>query len=200
MLGWIMTFLDTVDGKLARVTLQASKVGHVMDHGLDIIHPPIWYWCWACGLEIDSVEFFNVDLSISTWLWWMLGAYLGGRIFEGLFQLFFNDISIFCWKPFDSYHRLLTARRNPCLILLTLAMLIMNPVLGFVLVVLWSVFSTMLLGLRLIQAAYMRLTKGRLVSWIEHSNPDQANPSLSAKMFTGYRALKTIQPLISDVK
>ncbi|MEM8845453.1 MAG: CDP-alcohol phosphatidyltransferase family protein, partial [Pseudomonadota bacterium] len=26
--AWLMTFLDTVDGKLARVTLQSSKVGH----------------------------------------------------------------------------------------------------------------------------------------------------------------------------
>ncbi len=41
--GWIMTLLDTVDGKLARVTVQSSKLGHWLDHGMDIIHPPFWY-------------------------------------------------------------------------------------------------------------------------------------------------------------
>ena len=54
VLGWIMTFLDTVDGKLARVTVTSSRVGHILDHGMDIIHPPIWYACWASGLILNS--------------------------------------------------------------------------------------------------------------------------------------------------
>ena len=57
--AWLMTFLDTVDGKLARVSLQSSKLGHWMDHGLDIIHPPIWYWCWAQGLGQDELNVFG---------------------------------------------------------------------------------------------------------------------------------------------
>ena len=61
--AWLMTFLDTVDGKLARVTLQSSKIGHVMDHGLDILHPPIWYWCWAVGLQIEQFSLFSIELS-----------------------------------------------------------------------------------------------------------------------------------------
>ena len=31
-LAWMMTFLDTVDGKLARVTVQSSQFGHALDH------------------------------------------------------------------------------------------------------------------------------------------------------------------------
>ena len=45
-----MTFLDTVDGKLARVTVTSSRVGHVLDHGVDLIHPPLWYIAWGLGL------------------------------------------------------------------------------------------------------------------------------------------------------
>ncbi|MHA1528903.1 MAG: CDP-alcohol phosphatidyltransferase family protein, partial [Alphaproteobacteria bacterium] len=48
--AWAMTFLDTVDGKLARVTLQSSFWGNIFDHGIDLIHPPFWYWAWAVGL------------------------------------------------------------------------------------------------------------------------------------------------------
>src|SRR3546814_16223660 len=46
-----MTFLDTVDGKLARITLKSSKLGNVFDHGIDLVHPPFWYWAWAAGLQ-----------------------------------------------------------------------------------------------------------------------------------------------------
>ncbi|HTN97752.1 MAG TPA: CDP-alcohol phosphatidyltransferase family protein, partial [Nordella sp.] len=48
--AWLMTFLDTVDGKLARTTLTSSKWGDVFDHGLDLIHPPFWYVAWGLGL------------------------------------------------------------------------------------------------------------------------------------------------------
>ena len=47
--AWFMTFLDTVDGKLARVTLTSSKWGNVFDHGIDLIHPPFWWAAWYYG-------------------------------------------------------------------------------------------------------------------------------------------------------
>ena len=196
VMAWVMTFLDTVDGKLARVSLQSSRIGHVMDHGLDIIHPPFWYWCWAVGLQQEQIEFLNVSNPVMTWFWWLLAAYIGGRIFEGLFQLLFNDISIFCWRPVDSFHRLFTARRNPCLVFLTLAMFILNPVLGFVWIVVWTLFSTLLLGIRFLWAGCVRLTQGPLESWIATIDPDQEHPSIATRWFTGHRALKTIEPLI----
>ena len=48
--GWLMTFLDTVDGKLARVTLTSSRFGHYFDHLIDLIHPPYGTCCgdWGC--------------------------------------------------------------------------------------------------------------------------------------------------------
>jgi hypothetical protein len=49
--AWGMTFLDTVDGKLARTTLTSSKWGDVFDHGIDLVHPPFWYVAWALGLS-----------------------------------------------------------------------------------------------------------------------------------------------------
>ena len=194
--AWLMTFLDTVDGKLARVTLQSSKIGHAMDHGLDIIHPPIWYWCWAMGLGVSQITFLSITLSVVDWVWVMFAAYVGGRIFEGLFQLLFNDISIFCWKPIDSFHRLITARRNPCIIMLSVAMIIVNPEWGFMWVVLWSVLSTILLAGRFLFACLVRLWKGPLVSWIENIDPDQGCSSLAVRLFTGYPAQKTIAPLL----
>ena len=198
--AWLMTFLDTVDGKLARVTLQSSKIGHLMDHGLDIIHPPIWYWCWAMGLGVSQITFFGITMSVMDWVWVMLAAYVVGRIFEGLFQLLFNDISIFCWKPIDSFHRLITARRNPCIIMLSIAVIIADPQLGFIWVVAWSVISTLLLAGRFLFACMSRLVNGPLESWIEKVNPDQSHFSLAVRLFTGYPAQKTIAHLLRSAK
>lgn len=47
LLGWVMTFLDTVDGKLARVTVSSSEIGEILDHGLDLVHLPLWYLACA---------------------------------------------------------------------------------------------------------------------------------------------------------
>jgi phosphatidylglycerophosphate synthase len=198
--AWLMTFLDTVDGKLARVTLQSSKIGHAMDHGLDIIHPPIWYWCWAMGLGLSQITFIGITLSVMDWVWVMLAAYVGGRIFEGLFQLLFNDISIFCWKPIDSFHRLITARRNPCIIMLSISVIIAEPEWGFMWVVAWSVISTLLLASRFFFACFVRVLKGPLESWVENINPDQSESSLAVRLFTGYPAQKTIAPLLHSTK
>ncbi|MEO7541049.1 MAG: CDP-alcohol phosphatidyltransferase family protein, partial [Sphingomicrobium sp.] len=48
--GFIFMVLDTVDGKLARCTGTSSKWGNVFDHGIDLIHPPFWWWAWIHGL------------------------------------------------------------------------------------------------------------------------------------------------------
>lgn len=193
--AWIMTFLDTVDGKLARVTMQSSKIGHAMDHGLDIIHPPIWYWCWAMGLGVQEISLAGISIPTMTWVWIMVIAYIAGRIFEGLFQLFFNDISIFCWRQIDSFNRLVTARRNPCIILLTLSLFAFGEIWGFVWVVMWTVISTLILAVRFFAGANARL-KEPLTSWIEHINPAQGKPPLVVRLFTGHPAQKTIAPLL----
>lgn len=67
IMGWFMTFLDTVDGKLARVTVTSSRLGDVLDHGLDIIHPPLWYLAWGIGLAGTLTPIGNLELLI-----WMM--------------------------------------------------------------------------------------------------------------------------------
>ena len=42
--------LDTVDGKLARCTITSSKWGEFFDHGIDLVHPPFWWYAWGVGL------------------------------------------------------------------------------------------------------------------------------------------------------
>ena len=180
MMGWIMTFLDTVDGKLARVTVTSSRLGDVLDHGLDIIHPPFWYMALGIGLSTVSISAPGVEVLI----WLMFIGYIGGRICEGVFQFFVGSFDIFIWRKFDSFNRLITARRNPNLILLTGSWMINQPELGFLSVVVWHLISTVILAIRVVLGWRERQHHGSLKSWFEEIVPGQDNGELAVRIFT----------------
>ena len=137
--GWFMTFLDTVDGKLARVTLTSSPWGNVFDHGIDLIHPPFWYWAWWYGLHQTVPEAASLPLLDAALLIVIIG-YVVGRLEEGVFIKAFA-IEIHIWRPVDSFFRLITARRNPNLAILMVAALLGAPAIGFLLIALWTILS-----------------------------------------------------------
>jgi phosphatidylglycerophosphate synthase len=160
--GWLMTFLDTVDGKLARVTIQSSKFGHLYDHLIDLFHPPFWYIYW--GMSLSGLEPV-LGFGQSQMYWLIVIGYVLGRVVEGIFPLLGN-CSIFTWKPFDAWFRLVTARRNPCLIILTVSAVIGRPDWGFIAVTFWTVLTTIIMVFRLLQGLVARIHDGPLQSWL----------------------------------
>lgn len=133
--GWIMTFLDTVDGKLARVTLTSSKWGNVFDHGIDLVHPPFWWWAWVLGLPAAGLSMpGGAELAIA--IIWI--GYVSQRLQEGFYIRKFK-IDMHTWRPFDGFFRLITARRNPNLVILTIATMMGRPDIGMGLVIVWIV-------------------------------------------------------------
>jgi phosphatidylglycerophosphate synthase len=152
--AWAMTFLDTVDGKLARVTLTASRLGDALDHGLDLVHPPLWWWAWWAGSGGDAGALAVV-----------LAGYLALRAQEGLFLWRFG-IELHVWQRFDSLFRLVTARRNPILVILTLSLAAGAPAVGLHLVAGWTVVSLAVHGVRILQAAQIA-RHHRMSSWLE---------------------------------
>jgi phosphatidylglycerophosphate synthase len=160
--AWAMTFLDTVDGKLARTTLTSSKWGDIADHGIDLLHPPFWYAAWAMGLAAADIVW------PSSLFWLVIAAILGGyllqRIIEGV-AIKWLGLEIHIWRPIDTLFRQVTARRNPNLLLLTLFALAGRPDLGLVAVALWTVICLLLHGFQLVQALGAR-RQGPLTSWM----------------------------------
>jgi phosphatidylglycerophosphate synthase len=150
----LMTFLDTVDGKLARVTLTSSRTGDVLDHGLDLVHPPFWYLAWGVGLPE------GIDAATAI----VVAGYLVGRLVEGAFLAAFK-LETHSWRPVDSLFRTVTARRNPNLILLTVGTLGGRPDLGMLMVALWTVASLSFHAVRLLQAFALRARGGAVVAW-----------------------------------
>lgn len=179
VMGWLMTFMDTVDGKLARVTVTSSRFGDVLDHGLDIIHPPLWYMAWGVGLTAALTQ--APDLPIVFWL--ILIGYVGGRLCEGVFQFWIASFDIFIWRPLDSFNRLITARRNPNLILLTFGWFIDRPDIGLWSVIIWHLLSTIFLAVRVMMGWQARRAHGPLRSWFEDIVPGEDEGKLAVRIF-----------------
>jgi phosphatidylglycerophosphate synthase len=158
--AWPMTFLDTVDGKLARVTLVSSPLGNIYDHSIDLIHPPFWWWAWITGLTAYGLPLEHASLL----LWIIIGGYILQRLEEGLFILWFK-MDMHVWQRFDSTLRLVTARRNPNLVILTVATLFGRPDIGIELVAAWVAVCLVLHAIRLLQAGVARRS-GPLRSWL----------------------------------
>jgi phosphatidylglycerophosphate synthase len=149
-----------VDGKLARVTLQSSPWGNVFDHSIDLIHPPFWWWAWVVGLGAIGMPLEQPGLV----LWVIIGGYILQRVEEGLFIAWFK-MDMHVWQRFDSLLRLVTARRNPNLAILTVAVLAGRPDTGIQIVAWWVAICLALHAFRLLQAAVAR-RQGPLRSWL----------------------------------
>jgi len=162
--GFTFMVLDTVDGKLARCTGTSSRWGHVFDHGVDLIHPPFWWAAWGVGLDD-----YGTPLPLAT-LTWVLGIILAGYIvqrgIEGVFMRRFGGIHIHVWRPVDSWFRLITARRNPNMVILVGALALSRPDIGLILVALWTVLSLVFHAVRLAQALIAAARGRPVVSWL----------------------------------
>jgi len=160
--AWAMCFLDTVDGKLARVTLRSTPFGNIFDHGIDLIHPPFWYWAWYEGLMSTT----DADPTLM-WLALILilMGYVGGRLQEGLFTLLFG-IEIHIWRPIDSWFREITARRNPNIFILSIFVILGMPERGFVWVASWTAICFLFHTVRIFQAVFAKAMGRAPVSWL----------------------------------
>ncbi|MFW2345878.1 MAG: CDP-alcohol phosphatidyltransferase family protein [Brevundimonas mediterranea] len=157
--AWVMTFLDTVDGKLARVTLRSSPWGNVFDHGIDLIHPPFWWWAWLAGVQASGFDLPHLELLLAV----IVGGYVAQRIEEGIFIRLFG-MHMHAWRRFDSFFRLITARRNPNLLLLSAATLVGRPDIGLIAVGVWTALCLVVHAVQIVQGLGARRP---LVSWLE---------------------------------
>lgn len=160
--AWLMTFLDTVDGKLARVTVTSSLVGDKLDHVTDFIHPPIWWVCLAIGLGLGADPETRAVIVLACAL--ILLTYVIGRAIETAFKLMIG-YNAYLWQRFDSRFRLVVSRRNIILLIMTAGVALGAPVEAFAASAAWSVVSAAIQAVRLIQA--LRASRdGEVRSWL----------------------------------
>ena len=162
--GFGFMVLDTVDGKLARCTGQSSHWGNIFDHGIDLVHPPFWWWAWSEGLKAYGRPLEPVyELLI---IGAIVGGYVVQRVIEGLFMRRFG-MHIHVWRQVDSRFRLITARRNPNMVILVFCLALGLPDLGIELVALWTILSLIFHAVRLAQANGRAFRGQPVTSWLE---------------------------------
>ncbi len=160
-LGYLMSFLDTLDGKLARVTQTATRFGSRFDHWTDMIHPPFWWLAFWWGATPATPPAGWNEAAAITFL-----GYIAIRLQEWRFKKRFS-VRIHVWRRFDSHFRLITTRRNPNLMILTAAVLFADAQQGVFWVAGWMVASFAIHAVRWLLAEVELRREGSLVSWLE---------------------------------
>lgn len=116
VLAYVMSVLDSVDGKVARLTFTSSALGNVLDHGLDIVHPPFWYAAWAIGLIGVPLHALWQDgtgrdpLVIAAIL--LLALYVADRLVLAVYKWRYKGRGLHAHAPIDGAVRAVIARRN----------------------------------------------------------------------------------------
>jgi phosphatidylglycerophosphate synthase len=143
-----MSVLDSVDGKLARLTFTDSAIGNVLDHGLDIVHPPFWYFGWAAGL---LGGWAMVDWNVPLWqaAWVMLALYILDRLILAIYRAKFKR-GLHTHAPMDAFVRTFISRRNINLPFFTVAYAIGYATEAFYIIVAWQAATCAYHGLRTI--------------------------------------------------
>jgi phosphatidylglycerophosphate synthase len=133
--AYTMSVLDSVDGKLARLTLTDSRIGNVLDHGLDQVHPPFWYYAWAWGLGGRSVGDPVLETGIL-----LIVFYFADRIVLGIGKARLGH-ALHASSRLDERVRAIIARRNITMTIMAIALLMGEGVKGLYLVTAWQALT-----------------------------------------------------------
>ena len=130
--AYAMSVLDSVDGKVARVTMSDSWIGNLLDHGLDILHPPFWYFAIAWGIsggDMAAGPFIAAVL--------LVVFYVADRLVLMISKARWG-YGLHAHAPIDARIRTWIARRNTNLVLLTIGYLAGRLPEAFFLVMVWQ--------------------------------------------------------------
>jgi phosphatidylglycerophosphate synthase len=130
--AYAMSVLDSVDGKLARLTLTDSKIGNAMDHGTDIVHPPFWYFAFAWGLGAQTTSDPLYQAAI-----WLTVFYIADRIVLGVAK-YRLGFALHAATRLDAWVRSFIARRNITMSIMALSVLVGEGAMGLYIITAWQ--------------------------------------------------------------
>ena len=133
--AYAMSVLDSVDGKLARLTFSDSALGNILDHGLDIVHPPLWYLAWAWGLSGGDTGSAVFGAAI-----WMTAFYILDRLVLMIYRARFKR-GLHAHAAIDARVRTFISRRNINLPIFTVGVLTGYALEAFYFIVFWQVVT-----------------------------------------------------------
>ncbi|MDO9314980.1 MAG: CDP-alcohol phosphatidyltransferase family protein [Burkholderiaceae bacterium] len=162
LLGFVcaygMSVLDSVDGKLARLTLTDSKIGNVLDHGTDIVHPPFWYFAFVWGLGAHSADDPLYQAAI-----WMIVFYVADRIVLSIAKRRIG-FALHAATRLDGIVRSFIARRNITMTIMAVSILLGVGAAGFYIITAWQGLTFAWHSARTIWLGFISRTQARPVA------------------------------------
>ncbi|HYY14451.1 MAG TPA: CDP-alcohol phosphatidyltransferase family protein [Chthoniobacterales bacterium] len=149
LLALAIGILDGVDGKLARLKIQTTKVGRI-EHTLDLFIEMSWWAALAYYFHSTGQLPYAYAVLTSFYLFYFLA-----RLARGFIQRRIGR-SLDDFAPFDRLVRYVAGRRNIYAWLFTLSLLMGAPATGFVLLCSWGIVSAMIHIYRSVQIAISR--------------------------------------------
>jgi hypothetical protein len=132
---------------------------------IEVLYPLLWWWGWAHGLAAYGRPFEPIYATMVLWV--IVGGTIAIRVIEGLALHRFNGMEIHAWRPLDSQFRLVSAGRNPNLVILAAALLFGRPDSGMVLVAWWVLISLIFHSVRLAQLTEQQARRVKIQSWLD---------------------------------
>ncbi|MCC7082030.1 MAG: CDP-alcohol phosphatidyltransferase family protein [Burkholderiales bacterium] len=133
--AYAMSVLDSVDGKVARLMLTESKIGNVLDHGLDQVHPPFWYFAWAWGLGARTLADPMYLAAV-----WLIVFYVADRLVLGIARYKLGS-ALHAATRLDALARAVIARRNITMTIMAIALALGAGDAGLILVTAWQALT-----------------------------------------------------------
>jgi phosphatidylglycerophosphate synthase len=133
--AYAMSILDSVDGKLARLTFTDSKLGTRLDHGLDLIHPPLWYLAWAWAVARGDLGDPVIAAAVL-----LVIVYILDRLCVKVYTINFHR-ALYAHSRLDGFVRTFIARRNINLPLFMIGVILGYAREAFLLIVAWQVIT-----------------------------------------------------------
>ena len=130
--AYAMSVLDSVDGKVARLTFTDSKIGNVLDHGLDQVHPPFWYFAWAWGLGARTASDPLYLAAV-----WLIVFYIADRLVLAVAKRRIG-FALHAATRLDTLARGIIARRNITMTIMAIALVVGAGEAGLILVTAWQ--------------------------------------------------------------
>lgn len=147
IMGFCMAWLDTIDGKLARVTLRTSKSGDLLDHVSDTVY--LFFWYIGFGWSLSGGELLNFNNHVAQVHAVLISAFIFDKCITGLFKKIYGFL-LHDYTRLDYAVRIFIARRNPFLLCLLFALILNKPVFALYWITLWYLATAMFHTLRFV--------------------------------------------------
>lgn len=136
--GWTMFILDSVDGKLARLTVRLSKTAGIIEHATS--SPAIFFWFVALGWFFSEGHLLNFSDRAVISAWTLMILYWTDKAINGFFRARYKR-DLYDFRRIDRLFHLVACRRAVIMLIITIGYFANHPREGFYFVAVWMIVT-----------------------------------------------------------